>query len=73
MSEKDRKYNLELDWEEVTIIVEALGIQRERWEQAVLTAMAGQPVMGVSLTRANELLGRHSKLLDRLPDHGLTI
>lgn len=40
----ENKYTLELDWpEEVGVIVEALRVQRERWQDALMKKLANDP------------------------------
>jgi hypothetical protein len=71
----ENKYTLELDWpEEVGVIVEALRVQRERWQDALMKKLANDPsVSAIPLEQIQQGIERHEKLLKRLPDHGLTI
>jgi hypothetical protein len=65
------EYNLEPD--EVEIIVEALRIQRERWNDAVMKKMANDPSLShITLEQAAKGLRRHEELLKRFPAHGLS-
>jgi hypothetical protein len=49
----ENKYTLELDWpEEVGVIVEALLVQRERWQDALMKKLAKDPsVSAIPLSR----------------------
>lgn len=67
-------YSLELDNDELGIVVEALRIQRERWQDVVMKKMANDPsVSQITLDDATTGLRRHEELLKRLPSHGLSI
>ncbi|MBI4259460.1 MAG: hypothetical protein HY658_02735 [Actinobacteria bacterium] len=58
---------------ELEIIVEALRIQRERWQDVVMRKAVNDPsVSEIDLRWASEVLRRHEELLKRLPSHGLS-
>jgi hypothetical protein len=67
-------YSVELDNDELGIVVEALRIQRERWQNIVMKKMANEPSLShITLDEATTGLRRHEELLKRLPSHGLSI
>ncbi len=67
-------YTLELDPRELEVIVEALRVQRERWQDALMKKLANDPsVSTIPLDQINEGLRRHDELLKRLPDRGMSI
>ena len=67
-------YTLELDPRELEVIVEALRVQRERWQDALMKKLANDPsVSSIPLDQINEGLRRHDELLKRLPDRGMSI
>jgi hypothetical protein len=71
MADEERTYKLELSWDEVGVIVEALRIQRERWEKALMQKLANDPeVSNIPIDHIQDGLARHTELLDRLPSHG---
>lgn len=67
-------YTLELEDDELGVIVEALRIQRERWQDTLMKKLANDPnVSNISLDEIQEGLRRHDELLKRLPGRGLSL
>jgi hypothetical protein len=65
-------YSLEMDDDEVGVVVEALRIQRERWQDVVMKKAADDPgVSQIPADEASRRLAQHVDLLRRLPNHGL--
>jgi hypothetical protein len=58
----ENKYTLELDWpEEVGVIVEALRVQRERWQDALMKKLANDPsVSAIPLEQIQQGIERHA-------------
>jgi len=67
-------YTVELENGELEVIVEALRIQEERWQDALMKKLANDPsVSHIPLEHIQEGLRRHKELLKRLPDHGFSL
>lgn len=67
-------YTLELEDDELGVVVEALRIQRERWQDTLMKKLANDPnVSHISLEEIQEGLRRHDDLLKRLPSRGLSL
>jgi hypothetical protein len=67
-------YTLELEDDELKVVVDALRIQRERWQDALMKKLASDPsVSAIPLDDIQEGLRRHEELLARLPSHGLKL
>jgi hypothetical protein len=67
------EYSLEVDREELGVIVEALRIQRETWNDALMKKIADdESVSAIQLSTIQKALAIHDELLKRLPDKGMT-
>lgn len=68
-------YSLELNDDEVELVVEALRIQLERWQDTLRKKSANDPTVShISRDDIRQGLRRHENLLERLPKyHGLAL